>query len=440
MDLEELVRDSNLEGISEWLAGEGTLAVAEELARLPQGDQALVFRLLERDRAMQVFEALDPFHRQGVLEGLRDESFVHFVEELAPDVRARLLDELPAKVANRVLGGLSAPERGMTAALLGYPVGSVGRVMTPEFVSLRAAMPVAEALAKVRRQGEQAETVYTLPVTDDERHLLGVTSLRTLVLAENDDIVGDLMVRDVHYAHVTDDQEGAARLIQDADMLALPVLDGEDRLVGVMTVDDAMEIIEEEQTEDLARQAASTPLGRPYPSASVLGLARSRALWLLVLILAAGLTVNVLQIFEDTLEQVVTLAVFIPLLIGTGGNTGSQAATVVTRALAVGEVQFRDLPRVVWRETRVGLLLGTMLSVVGFVPVALFFNVDIAIVVAITLLAICAWATTVGSFLPILARRVGVDPAVVSAPLVSTLVDATGLLIYLSVARIVLDL
>lgn len=440
MELEELVRESDLEGVSEWLAGEGPLEVAEGLARLPQGDQAVVFRLLERDRAMQVFEALDPFHRQAVLEGLRDESFAHFVEELAPDVRARLLGELPAKVANRVLGGLSAPERAMTAALLGYPEESVGRVMTPEFVSLRAVMTVEEALIKVRRMGGQAETVYTLPVTDDERHLLGVTSLRTLVLAEASERVGDLMARDVHHAHVTDDQEGAARLIQDADVLALPVLDGEDRLVGVMTVDDAMEIIEAEQTEDLARQAASTPLGRPYPAASVLGLARSRAAWLLVLIVAAGLTVNVLQIFEDTLSEVVTLAVFIPLLIGTGGNSGSQAATVVTRALAVGEVQFRDLPRVVWREARVGLLLGAMLSVVGFVPVALFFDVDIAIVIAITLLAICAWATTVGSLLPILARRVGVDPAVVSAPLVSTLVDATGLLIYLSVARIVLGL
>jgi magnesium transporter len=248
------------------------------------------------------------------------------------------------------------------------------------------------------------------------------------------------MTAEVFRARVTDDREPAARLILESDLLALPVVDGEDRLVGMITFDDAMEILEAEETEDLERLGGSLPLDRPYLAATVLGLARTRALWLLVLVVAAVLTVNVLQIFEQTLEEVVTLAVFIPLLIGTGGNSGSQAATVVIRAMSVGEIGFRDLPRVVIREARVGLLLGAMLAAVGFWPVALVFGVKLGAVISLTVLAICTWATFAGATMPILAKRAGVDPAVVSAPMVSTLVDATGLVIYLSIARLILGL
>ncbi|CAN5298533.1 magnesium transporter [soil metagenome] len=409
-ELAELTRSADLPALQEWLESTGTRDIAEELARLDPVEKIVPFRLLDRDRALEVFEALDPPHQQEVLEGLRGERFRHLVEEMDPDDRARLVGELPAKVAKRVLAGLSAQERTMTAALLGYPEESAGRIMSPEFVNLRASMTVADALAKVRRAGRDAETIYLLPVTDDQRCLEGVVGLRRLVLATPDEVVSNLMATEVLYAHVDDDQEVAARLMQEADLIALPILDSEERLVGMMTVDDAMEVIEAEETEDAALQAASQPLGRPYLSASVLGIARSRALWLLVLIVAAALTVNVLQYFEDTLEQVVTLAVFSPLLIGTGGNSGAQAATSVIRAMAVGEVQFRDLPGVVWREARVGVLLGAMLSVAGFFPVTVFFDAEIALVVSITLLVICAWATFVGSMLPLLARGGGGGP------------------------------
>jgi magnesium transporter len=237
-----------------------------------------------------------------------------------------------------------------------------------------------------------------------------------------------------------EDQETAARLVQEAGLIALPVVDSEDRLVGVITVDDAMEVLEAEETEDIALHGGSQPLGRPYMAVSVFYLARKRAVWLLVLIVAAALTVNVLQLFEDTLEEVVTLALFIPLLIGTGGNSGSQAATVVIRAMAVGEVRFGDLPQVVWREARVGVTLGLMLAVAGFGPVALLYDADIALIVSMTLVTLCAWATFAGSMLPMLARRRGVDPAVVSAPLITTLVDATGLVIYFLIAQAVLGI
>jgi magnesium transporter len=426
--------------LRQWLAETSTLDVADELARLEPAEKAVPFRLLDRDRALAVFEALDPAHQQQVLEGLRDETVRSLVEDMDPDDRARLLDELPAKVARRLLNGLSPAERAMTAVLLGYPEDSAGRIMSPEFVNLRASMTVADAFAKVRRLAPQAETIYTLPVTDDQRRLMGVVSLRDLVVNPLDARVADLMATDVLAAHVDDDQEEAARLIAEADLLDLPVLDSEDRLVGVITVDDAVEVLEEEASEDQVRLGASEPLDRPYLDMGVWRLARKRAVWLLVLVVAATLTVNVLQAFEGTLESVVTLALFIPLLIGAGGNSGSQAATTVIRAMAIGEVRFADLPRIIWREARVGLLLGLMLAAAGFVPVAVVFGTDIAVVVALTLVTICAWATFAGSMLPLLARRIGIDPAVVSAPMITTLVDASGLVIYLLIARAILGL
>jgi magnesium transporter len=438
--LAELIEAGDVDALHDWLGATGFLDIAEELSRLPPDNKGLVVRLLPRDRALQVFEALDPADQQQVLEGLRAERVRHLVEEMDPDDRARLLDEMPAKVAHRLLSQLSPHERQLTSVLLGYPPESAGRMMSPEFVSLRANMTVADALAKVRRTGAAAETVYMLPVTDDQRRLVGVVSLKQLVLATPQDAVADLMATDVHAVRVTDDQETAARLIQEADLIALPVTDTEGRIVGVITVDDAMEVIEAEETEDLAFHGATNPLGRPYMTASVFGLARARGLWLLILIVAAAFTVNVLQIFEGTLESVIRLALFIPLLIDTGGNTGSQAATVVIRALAVGEVRFADLPRVVWREARVGVMLGLMLAVIAFTPMGILFGFDIAWVVSLTLVAICSWATFTGATLPMLADRVGVDPAVVSAPLITTFVDATGLVIYFLIARAVLGI
>jgi magnesium transporter len=316
--------------------------------------------------------------------------------------------------------------------------------------NLRATMSAGDALAPLRRVGGSAETIYALPVTDDQRRLVGAMGLRDLVLANPDKRVSDLMDREVYSARVDEDQEAVARLMLDADLLALPIVDAEDRLVGIVTVDDAMQILEEEQTEDVARAGGAEPLAHPYLSVSILEIARSRVVWLLVLIVAATLTVQVLQLFEATLATQVALALFIPLVIGTGGNTGAQSATTVTRALAVGELRPTDVALVVLREVRVGLLLGAMLAVLAFLPTLFFVGGDprigqetgqrIAIVVSATLLTVCTLATLVGSLLPLLARRLGLDPAVMSAPLITTLVDASGLIVYFLIAKAVLGI
>jgi magnesium transporter len=436
-ELAELARAGDLEGLRLALAGHDVPGVVDELERVDDLTRALAFRALPKDRALAVFEDLAPAIQSELIAGLREQTVLDLVAELDPDDRARLLDELPAGVASRLLQGLPPHERTMTTALLGYPVDSAGRSMTPEVAVIPLGAAVGEALDLVRRQEPGAETIYTLPVLGPGRRVEGVTSLRRLFVTDPDTPVQAVMSAPV-VVQAEDDQEHASRVVRDHGLVAVPVVDAERRLVGMFTVDDAMRVLEREESEDLARTGASEPLDRPYLVTSVRQVVRSRVVWLLVLIVAATLTVNVLEYFEDVLAQVVALALFVPLLIGTAGNTGAQAATTIVRAMALGDVRFGDLPRVVWREVRTGLLLGTLLAAVGLVPAVIVAGDDIAVVVGVTLVIICTLATTVGACVPIVAKRVGLDPAVVSAPFITTFVDAIGLVVYFLVAQAVL--
>jgi magnesium transporter len=362
LDLNNAARRGDTESIRSHLERATVPEIVASLTRLEPAETGLVFRLLDRGRALEVFEELEPVDQQQVIDGLHEPQVTALLEALDPDDRVRLLDELPATVAARLVAALSQRERDLTTVLLGYPAESAARHMSPEYVSLRASMTVAEALEKIRRVGPEAETVYALPVIDDTRRLVGVVGLRRIVVGEPDRLVGDVMRTDVVSVAAEDDREVAARLVGDAGLIALPVVDNEDRLIGVLTFDDAMEILEVETTEDLALQGGQRPVTKPYLTVSVRELASARGVWLLMLIIAATLTVNVLQLFEDQLAEVVVLALFIPLLTGTGGNAGAQASTAVIRAMAVDDIRFTDLPRIVWREARVGVLLGLLLG------------------------------------------------------------------------------
>lgn len=436
--LRDIVKDQRLGAAQEWLERHPPHVIADELARMDAVDAGLAFRLLSKDRALEVFEELASVDQQSILEGLRDRSFLDLIEGMDPDDRVRMLEEAPAKVVKRVLAGLSPNERRMTSALLGYPEGSVGRYMTPEMVALPQNLTVEQALRTVRAKGADAETVYTLPVVDSGRRLTGIVELRELVLNAPDTMISRLVVTEPASAYATGSAESAARLMRETNDLNLPVVDSEDRLVGLFTIDDAVEVIEAADTEDVARQAGAAPWAGHYMAASVWQLARYRALWLSLLLVAATLTVGVTQAFETTLEQVASLALFIPMLIGAGGNAGAQAATACVRALAVGEVRSSDLVKVIWRECRVGLVLGSLLALLGLVVGTVFVSAKIALVVGITLVIICGWAATIGGAMPLLAKRLRIDPAVVSAPMVTTLVDATGLVIYFLTAKAVL--
>ncbi|QUX24209.1 MULTISPECIES: magnesium transporter [Nocardiopsis] len=439
-ELTELVENNDLTGIRLWLAEHRPYEIADELARMA-GRQAIIpFRLLDKDRELEVFEELDPGQQQAILLGLRDSAFHELLEEMDPDDRARLIGEAPAKIATRALAGLSPAERRMTAALLGYPEDAVGRFMTPETVVLHRDLTVGRALEIVRAKGADAETIYTLPVVTDGRRLVGTVTLGDLVVNDDARLLKDIVDVLAPRVRATHPAEDAARLMQEANLVSLPVVDSEDRFVGLLTFDDALELIEAADSEDMARQSGASPVGDHYVSVGVLRLVGARSVWLMLLIVAATLTVNVMQVFEATLEEVTALAVFVPMLIGTGGNVGAQSATAIVRALAVGEVRVRDLPQVIWKEARVGLLLGVMLAGLALAIGALLVGFQVAVVVACSVIAICTWAAIIGSSMPLLARKVGVDPAVVSSPMVATLVDATGLIIYFSVARLILHI
>lgn len=409
------------------------------IERLTAKQRAIVFRLLHKDEALEVFEALDPSVQSDLVRSLRDTEVAEIFEGLDPDDRVWLLDELPATLTPKLLHGLSERERRLTSVVLGYPQASVGRRMTPEYVTTRMDYTVADTMARLRDRIEDAETIYLLPVLDDARRVAGVVSLRDLIAAEPETIIASIM-NEAQSVQASDDAERAARKLTETGFVAIPVVDRERRLVGLLTFDDAMRIIEHEESEDSARQGGVEPLRRPYFATPIMQLVRSRVVWLLVLAVGATLTVQVLDVFEDTLAQVTVLALFVPLLIGTGGNTGNQAATTVTRALALGDVRARDIARVLGREARVGLMLGLLLGTLGFGIAGLVYSWEIGAVIGLTLVAICTVAATIGGIMPLIARWVKVDPAVFSNPFISTFVDASGLIIYFLIARAILGL
>lgn len=429
---------SDLAAVSDAIAPASTEQVTTLVERLPPRQRAVVYRLLPKERAVDVFERLPPGLQGDLIHGLQDAEVASIFADLDPDDRVWLLDELPAAVAPKLLQGLSDKERQRTADVLGYPKRSVGRRMTPEYVSVRWDSTVSEALRRVHMRLNNAETVYTLPVLDDSRHVVGVVSLRDLLRATGDTTVSDIM-QPAQLVNAHKDAEAAARICTSMRLLAVPVVDKESRLVGMLTIDDAVRILELEETEDAARQGGVEPLRRPYFATPIHSLVTSRIVWLLVLAVGATLTVQVLSVFEATLEQVTVLALFVPLLIGTGGNTGNQAATTVTRALALGDVRSRDLVRVLTRELSVGVALGSLLGLLGGTLTAFVYEPRIGLIIGLTLLAVCSMAAAIGGIMPMIASALRVDPAVFSNPFITTFVDASGLVIYFLIAQAILQ-
>lgn len=437
-EIRRLIAQGDLPGASAVLTPLAVPEVVELVDRLPIDDAAIVYRLLAKSRALEVFEALSPGTRGDLVQALRNVEITALFAEMDPDDRVWLLDELPASVAPQLLRGLTRQERDLTSGMLGYPQDSIGRRMSPEFVTTHPQLTVRETFARIRAALGSAETVYTVPVTD-ARRVVGVVSLRDLMSADEDAAISDVM-SEPHVAEVTENAETAARRATDYSLLALPIVDGEQRLVGILTIDDAARILKQEESEDAARQGGVEPLRRSYLGTPIRQLVRSRVVWLLVLAVGATLTVQVLDTFEATLAQMTVLALFVPLLIGTGGNTGNQAATTVTRSLALGEVSPRDVLRVLSREIRVGFCLGLLLGTLGFVIAGLIYEWHVGLVIGLTLVAVCTVAASVGGMMPLAARAIRVDPAVFSNPFITTFVDATGLVIYFLIAKTVLGL
>ena len=449
-NLEELLErihlriDESFVGISKQLADLDVADLAELLNPLTLAEAAAVVSLLPVSRAIELCDQPTMRRRAAILEKLEPERVAQILSGLSADERTDIIQKMGFHERHRILPKLNAEIRKELEGLLQYPAHTAGGIMTTEFVRLDPTMNVGEALKHIRSIAREKESIYACYVMEPQtNHLLGAVSLRDLVMSELEKPLTEIMRRKPITVNALDDQEAVAKKIAKYNLLAVPVLERDGEVVGFVTVDDVIDVLVEEQTEDILRMAAVEPgaLDKPYFDNPIFRVVRKRIGWLLLLFVAETLTGTVLRYYENELSAVVALSFFIPLLIGTGGNAGSQTVTTIIRSIALGEIRLRQAGRVLAREMSTGIMIGLLIGTVAFGRALLWgAHAPLALTVAITVLAICTWSTTVGSLIPIAAERLGVDPAVLSAPLITTLVDATGLVIYFSIAKIILHL
>ena len=424
------------------LSQTNTADIAEAFEEMSREQGLRLFRMLPKSAAAELFAYIDPDKQQDVVEALADSEIGEIVNSLFADDAADFIEEMPATVVKRVLQNVSLEKRRVINQLLQYPDDSAGSIMTTEFVDLYEDATVAEAFGHIRATGINKETIYTCYVIRRDRALVGTATVKTLLLARPEERIGAVMDTKLVFARTLDDQEDVAAMFRKYNLVAMPVVDTEERLVGIITVDDIVDIIEEENTEDIEKMNALAPSDEPYLKTSILRLARNRIIWLLVLMLSATITGGIISGFEDALTVLPILVAFIPMLMDTGGNAGSQASTLIIRGMALGEIRPRDIMRVFWREIRIAAICGLALGIVNFARI-LFMNagnIMLAVSVSSSLFTTIVMAKTTGCLLPIAAKKLGVDPAIMAAPLITTIVDAASLVIYFSIAKVIFGL
>ncbi|MBE6940409.1 MAG: magnesium transporter [Ruminococcaceae bacterium] len=415
------------------------------------GEEAisLLYRLLPKELAAEVFVELESDSQEKLINGFSNSELKEVLDELYLDDAAGIVEEMPASVVIRILDRATPEMRKSLNEILQYPEDSAGSIMNMEFLSLKKDMTVADAFKRIRRIGGEMETINILYVTDPTRHLLGVLSVRDLLLADEEDLIEDIMDTNLVWAKTVDDKEEVAQALSKYDFLAMPIVDKEDRLVGIVTVDDAMDVIEEATTEDFEKMAAMLPSDKPYLRTRAFDTWKARIPWLMILMLSATFTGMILSHYENALAACLVLNAYIPMLSGTGGNSGTQASVAVIRALSLDEVDFSDVLRVLWKELRVGLLCGVCLAGANFLKMMLVdrmllgnseVTIPVCLVVCLTVLLVVVLAKAIGCSLPLLAEKIGLDPAVMASPFISTLVDATSLLIYFQFASMLLGI
>ncbi len=447
-EIKSLLDSRDLSTLKEVLSDWTPADIAELISDLPEYEQAVIFRLLPRDLAADVFEYIDFDMQVSLLKGLGKEEAAAILNEMSPDDRTALLEDLPGSAAKQMITLLSAEERKIAVTLLGYPEDSIGRLMTPDYIDVKPEWTILDVLNHIREFGKDSETLNIIYVVDEKGKLIDDIKIRDIILAPLDSKVNDIMDENFVALHVTDDQESAVQAFKKYDRVALPVVDAQGLLIGIVTVDDVLDVAEEEATEDIHKLAAVEALEEPYSTIPILSMVKKRALWLTILFIGEVMTAIAMGYFEDELSKAVVLSIFIPLIISSGGNSGSQAATLVIRAMALGEITLKDWWLIMRREIMSGFSLGCILGVIGFIQVTALANftgsigehwILIGLTVGFSLVGIVLWGTLSGSMLPFILKRVGADPATSSAPLVATMVDVTGLIIYFSVAILLLS-
>ncbi|MFV0412724.1 MAG: magnesium transporter [Oscillospiraceae bacterium] len=438
-----LLGQRNYHALRAALADMNDVDIAHFIEELPDEQATLTFRTLAKDQAMDVFAELDADTQQHIVNSITDRELAALMDDLAVDDAVDMLEEMPAALVKRVLQNSSPETRQLINQFLKYPDNSAGSIMTAEYTDLRRSMTVEDAIKRIRRTGGMKETIYTCYVVDETRFLEGVVTVKDLLLAHDSQTVEEIMEPDVISVATTEDQEEAVKLLAKYDLISLPVVDAEKRLVGIVTVDDAVDVIQEEATEDFEKMAGIAPSERPYLKTGVLALSKNRILWLLILMVSGMITGAILGNFEAAFSAFPLLVTFIPMLTDTGGDAGSQASTLVIRGMAVGEIEMKDFLRVVWKEARISVLIGIPLGLVNVVRIRLNYpdsHPMVAVIVSLAMVCTIVLANTIGGILPMVAKLFRIDPALMAAPLISTLVDACSLIIYFTIAVLLLPM
>ena len=448
-ELTALLDGRNMRKLKQRMEEMNEFDVAEFLSEIPDNRMPMVFRLLSKETAADVFANFEAPDQERIINSMTDSDLAGILEELFVDDAVDMMEEMPANVVKRVMRAATPQTRTLINQYLHYPEDSAGSIMTAEFVDLKKYMSVRESFARIRRIGEDKETIYICFVISADRKLEGIVTVKDLLLADDDDIIENLMDRNVIFATTTEDQESVSEKFSDYDLMALPVVDTEGRLVGIVTVDDIIDVMEQETTEDFELMAAMTPSDKPYSRSSIIEIWKNRIPWLMFLMLSATFTSMILTHFESRLAVQAALIAFIPTLMGTGGNSGAQSSTAVIRSLSLGDTEPKDAAKVMWKELRVAFLCGLTLACVNFAKMLLLdgwamhndaITVQVALTVSAAILFIVIFAKVVGSMLPIGAEKIGVDPAVMANPLISTLTDTVSLLIYIFMAKLILHI
>ena len=440
--LQELLESRQYTLLRQTISEMNTVDIATAMGEMKEEDSLKMFRILPKDMAADVFADLELDNQQYIIRSLSDREASNIIDNLMADDATDLLEEMPANVVKRILANASPETRADINHLLRYPEDSAGSIMTVEYVDLREDMTVGEAIERIRKKGVDSETINICYVVTKQKILVGTVALRYLLIMKPDDIIGDIMNTNVISINTMTDQEEAARMFQKYGFTAMPVVDNESRMVGIITIDDVVDILEEEATEDIEKMAAIVPSDKPYPKVGIFETYRSRIPWLLFLMISATFTGAIITGFEDALSAYVVLTAYIPMLMDTGGNAGSQASVSIIRGLSLKEIEFEDIFKIIWKEIRVAVLCGLTLAIANFAKLLLLDRVSIlvAAVICLTLLFVVLIAKLVGCCLPMLASKIGFDPAVMASPFITTIVDALSLLVYFNIATRMLHL
>ena len=442
VEIKKLIERNKLLELSEYLQEMNAVDIATNMTELDDRDLVLLFRILSKDLSAEVFSYLNKELQQRIIESINDREVMQIVDKLFLDDTVDFIEEMPANIVKKVLRNASPKKRELINQFLNYQDDSAGSMMTIEFVDLKEEMTVKEAIEHTRKTGMNKETIETCFIIDKERHLKGTLGLRELILNDESCSVHELMETNVISVKTNEDQEQVAPLFKTYDLVSMPVVDKENRLVGIITIDDVVDIIEQENTEDFQKMAAMEPNEEPYLKTPIFSLAKHRIIWLLVLMISATVTGRIIQGFEEVIQSVVILASFIPMLMDTGGNAGSQSSTLIIRGLALGEITTNDYLKIMFKELRVGFIVAIVLAFVSFLRIILFERVDmmVALTVCGSLFCTVIIAKVVGGLLPIIAKKLKFDPAIMASPLITTIVDAFALFIYFMLAQLLLGI